>query len=48
MGPGEIGDKSKYHQPEEAISVEQLTTVPKVYCLTALSIGARLSTQGFP
>jgi len=48
MGPGEIGDKSKYHQPEEAISVEQLATVPKVYCLTALSIGTRLSAQGFP
>jgi len=38
MGPGERGKMSRYHQPEEAISVEQLGTVTKVYCTTVLDL----------
>jgi len=38
MGPGERGKMSRYHQPEEAISVEQLGTVAKAYCTTVLDL----------
>ncbi len=42
MGPGERGKMSRYHQPEEAISIGQLGTVAKVYCTTVLDLAGKV------
>lgn len=41
MGPGEKGKMSRYHQPEEAISIGQLGPVAKVYCTTILDLAGK-------
>ncbi len=41
MGPGESGTLAKYHQPEEAISVEQLGPAARAITLTAMTLMKR-------
>lgn len=37
-GPGEGGKLARYHQPEEAVSVDQLGTAANVYVMTAIEL----------
>lgn len=38
LGPGERGQLAKYHQPNEAISTQQLGTAARIYCSTILDL----------
>lgn len=38
LGPGERGQLAKYHQPNEAISTQQLGTAARIYCSTVLDL----------
>jgi succinyl-diaminopimelate desuccinylase len=40
-GPGEGGALARYHQPEEAVSVNQLGTAANVYVMTAIELMSR-------
>jgi succinyl-diaminopimelate desuccinylase len=40
-GPGEGGALARYHQPEEAVSVDQLGTAANVYVMTAIELMSR-------
>lgn len=41
MGPGESGTLARYHQPEEAISIEQLGPAARAITLTAMTLMKR-------
>lgn len=41
FGPGEVGELARYHQPEEAVSVDQLGPAAKAYFATALELSLR-------
>ncbi len=40
FGAGERGKLARYHQAEEAVSIDQLGTVARIYCATALDLAS--------